>query len=490
MINLNYSESFQNTGNNMYDFDELYSENNEHFTNIEHFIKPKINLPKSLPESSFLKEYPEGTIFRFKTHHNNKYLMAHSNGSVGQGGRGDWEKFMVKDVGNGKVGFWSVIHKKFLSANNNGKMNLTKQLEFNKLPNEWEWEKFTLYNRNGGWYIKTHHNTAIIAKDDGKVEHVKLDEGVENAKDWRTWEKFTIDLVEEVKKEEVEKEEVEKEEVEKETQTEVQNIKSDMPELIDNYCLIIDKPVDKKICFPVPNPKKLTDTTIEPIKKTITDMPDKIKKDVVDPAIKKVKTGLEKFTRDLIKVVENTINKIKKELQDLINKVKDEIEKALDVVKKQLEKVGEVMLNTITKILSFVIKALMVIFKPLFKIGLKLAQILWGTILKIAPFVEYVPFMMIASIVTPLFIPFIVIAFVLSIFTGPMILVVAGTGMLATPVMLYMFLKNQIIDLINHDWEKTFKNLGKKVPAMMKDVIELIEKTIKNAVDSIGKIKL
>lgn len=243
-------------------------------------------------------------------------------------------------------------------------------------------------------------------------------------------------------------------------------------------CLVIPKPVDKKLCFEIP-----LGTVVNPIKKTVDDMPKKIKKDVVDPAVKGVTNSVEK----VIKEVKDLINKIKKELSDLIKNIKNEIMKVIKTLEEKLSKIGDIILKQIMAILISVFKALMVIFKPIFGIGVFIAKQMWGVISKVAPFIDYVPYLIIASFTTPIFLPFMVIALVLSIFTGPMIFLVMFGGMVTTPLLLYWWVADKIKAMLEIDFEKEVKNILEDAPELFEDLFKIITEKIS---DIFSKVKL
>lgn len=159
----------------------------------------RINHLQSIQKFEKLKEQQnpfanlEGKKIRLKTYHNT-YIQAKPSGKVSQGGPGDWEIFIVVKISENHWGFWNPTHKRFLRANENGKMDLSPKVEFAKnIPKNWEWTRFIIYFRHGGVFLQTTHNTAVLATRDGRMRHVKIPEGVGNANESRIWIKFIIE---------------------------------------------------------------------------------------------------------------------------------------------------------------------------------------------------------------------------------------------------------------------------------------------------------
>ena len=254
-------------------------------------------------------------------------------------------------------------------------------------------------------------------------------------------------------------------------------------------CLIIPKPIDKKLCFTIPI-KDIVDPPVNEIKNLVKELPNKVKTEVVNPAI----SGVEDRVNKTIKTVESRINKtiqtMMTKIIDLINKIKTEIMNLLNELKNRLSKVGEIMLKQIVKLLITVFRLLFSVIKPLMGVGKTLAVQMWKLVSTIAPWIQYVPFVMVASFTTPIFLPLVVISLILSIFTGPIIFLVMLVLMIAVPIILYMLLKDSIIELINTDWEKAATDILKEAPEIMEEVFKSIKGTISDSVKQLGKIQI
>ena len=245
-------------------------------------------------------------------------------------------------------------------------------------------------------------------------------------------------------------------------------------------CLILDQPINKEICFTIPDPVKIVEPIINKVKDEIKQIPNKVKKDVVDPAINGIKKDV---IEPAISGVKNLINNIKNELKGLINKIKDEIVKVVKKLEEFMKKVGEQILKTITTVLIAVVKALLAIFKPIFGIGKVVAWEVWKKVTKIAPFLSYLPYLIVIALTTPIiFFPVIVICLVLSAFTGPYIFLLLPVILIGIPYFMINKAKQSIEDLKNFNIEKFISDIFSNMPKLLEGIFKFIKDIIEGIV--------
>ena len=186
------------------------------FKKILKFLKKNIDIEDLIIASLFiyliysLKEknvenmtnlLKSGQIIRFLTTHKGKYIRGFNDGKVGWGGRGQEEKWIVKDAGAGKWAFFNPSHKRFLRSHKNGKMDLSDpKKDYNDLPpaDKWAWERFSVHDAGDGKIALLGHFEKYTGITSNGVSYQKnYDDKYKKGthiKDekWMTWERFTI----------------------------------------------------------------------------------------------------------------------------------------------------------------------------------------------------------------------------------------------------------------------------------------------------------
>ena len=377
-----------------------------------------------------------GNKYRFYSDIHRKYIIANSKGELLTSGKKDnsgiWK---VVNGGGGNFAFWNIVHKRFMRMKSDTTMNLSKQINNASLPGSYKWERFQIRGGGGnkvGFWNPT-NKSWVGTNDKGHMYgYVSKSNFKTFPRGW-TWQRYTPIHVEKVTKR-----------------------SSPAKKGFDKKCIIFDSPVNKEMCFEIPN----VQATLGSISKVggivvklgnvVKKIPEKVKTDVVDPAI----NGIGKKLKGVIKKMEELVKKI-----------------------------GEKLLKIITSVLIAVVKALIAIFKPLFGIGKLIAGEVWNKVTQIVPFLTYLPYLIVIALTTPIiFFPVIVIFLILSAFTGPLIFLGLPIILIGAPYLLINKAKSSFEDLKSFDFEKFITDIFSNTPALLEGVFNFIKSIIEGII--------
>ena len=215
------------------------------------------------------------------------------------------------------IGLWNPHTKRFFRANHSNKRaDVSGVINNGKMPHNWGWERFRLHSRHGGIYMETHDHKLIGAHSDRNVWS--------NWTNWNGgWEKFFF----------------EKQEADGSTTEDPQK------------CLVIPKPIDKRICFKIPVKKminKATDGIKNETKKIAEKAVDGIKdkvfgtmKKLIDAVKNWVKTFVNNVKNDLVGMMTRLINGVKQLIANLRNELINFVKRMINGVKKTMTKLIE-----------------------------------------------------------------------------------------------------------------------------------------------------
>ena len=141
-------------------------------------------------ELKYMEDFTNGRKLRLKLW-NNKYIRMMGNGKdVYQGGVGVEEIFTIKRLGTNTIALYGHTGR-YLRANRHRIDQSGKRRNYNSYPRKWRWEKFIVEDVGGGKIaLRTYHNTYLRAHANGVMDHSpKMKKGNPVPNGW-VWEKF------------------------------------------------------------------------------------------------------------------------------------------------------------------------------------------------------------------------------------------------------------------------------------------------------------
>lgn len=160
--------------------------------------------------------------------------------------------------------------------------------------------------------------------------------------------------------------------------------------------------------------------------------------------------------------------------------VKDITDKVLESVKKLLKTMMDGLLKGLMAVFIGLFTIFGFVLKPVGKLGFTVVGKLWSLVIKIAPFVQFLPYLFASSLMMPFIIPIIIISMAFSFLFGKYVLLLPFIFMFVFPLGLYWYVGTQVEKLKKLDLEKEIGKILKKFPGIIEDIFKTITKEIVN----------
>ena len=288
-------------------------------------------------------------------------------------------------------------------------------------------------------------------------------------------------------------------------------------------CLVIPSPINKEICFDVPDvgnmaediskdvgktiKKDVVDPAIKPVKdiadkatNEIKGLPNKVKKDVVDPAINTVKkdvinpikdflVGLIDALKGIFRDIGSFFKKIPQAIKDLggeFENIGDKFVGAFESIGNFFEGIGDKVLGVIMDVIIKVVGIITKVFGAMFQLFSGIFKAFWNVIAGHVWWLNYVPYFLMVFMLLPFLFIFLLISFLLVPLIGNFAFFLPVLFIIGLPFILNMYLKEGIMYIINLDYGELFQKTLKNSPELAEKFVKFIIDKIKDAIKNIN----